>query len=303
MAWSITPASLKKLCRDHGMYSSAPELNEVLHLQCKGIAKLENLEARIRSSYMTRLRVVIELHRELRRCAAVAARLARPPCNTALAIRSCKQSTKGLRACQSSATKFLQRVPASPSAPCNDISDHPASIVCAAADPACKAPANARAPLAAARPRPQAYTGVKTLYLESNAISVIEGLDALRELRCLYLGKNVIHRISGLDHLTNLESLDLSDNDLTSLHALGGLARLKTLNFANNKCRSAADIAHLQDCPSITSLDLSGNKIDDPEALEVLAGRPLSLLRFSGNPVVSAVRCASGRDGLLRPFL
>jgi hypothetical protein len=25
-------------------YSSAPELNDVLHLQCKGIVKLENLE-------------------------------------------------------------------------------------------------------------------------------------------------------------------------------------------------------------------------------------------------------------------
>ncbi|DBA70627.1 TPA: hypothetical protein ACH3X2_012011 [Trebouxia sp. C0005] len=41
----LTPASLKKLCKDLKLYSSAPELNDVLHLQHKGITKLESLEA------------------------------------------------------------------------------------------------------------------------------------------------------------------------------------------------------------------------------------------------------------------
>jgi len=41
-------------------------------------------------------------------------------------------------------------------------------------------------------PTPQEYTGLKTLYLEQNALSVIENLGHLAELRCLYMGKNVI---------------------------------------------------------------------------------------------------------------
>ncbi|KAG2453060.1 hypothetical protein HYH02_002393 [Chlamydomonas schloesseri] len=45
MGFQLTPESLRKLCRDLKLYSSCPELNDVLHLQCKGITKLENLDA------------------------------------------------------------------------------------------------------------------------------------------------------------------------------------------------------------------------------------------------------------------
>ncbi|MEW5296748.1 MAG: hypothetical protein WDW36_000007 [Sanguina aurantia] len=41
----LTPASLKKLCKERKQYISSPELNDVLHLQCKGITRLENLHA------------------------------------------------------------------------------------------------------------------------------------------------------------------------------------------------------------------------------------------------------------------
>lgn len=134
----------------------------------------------------------------------------------------------------------------------------------------------------------QAYTGVKTLYLESNAISTIENLSHMVDLRSLYLGKNIIHQIEHLQLLTNLETLDLSDNDISCIDNLAPLVRLKTLNISKNKCHSLDDIAHLSECPSITSLDLSGNKIADPAALDMLVEQPLSLLRFAGNPVVSS---------------
>eukprot|EP00798_Chlamydomonas_sp_ICE-L_P001754 gene1754-33165_t len=44
MGFQITSASLKQLCKELKLYSSAPELNDVLHLHCKGIAQLENLD-------------------------------------------------------------------------------------------------------------------------------------------------------------------------------------------------------------------------------------------------------------------
>jgi len=41
--FELTPTSLKKLCRDLKLYSSCPELNEVIHLHQKGILKIQNL--------------------------------------------------------------------------------------------------------------------------------------------------------------------------------------------------------------------------------------------------------------------
>lgn len=42
---------------------------------------------------------------------------------------------------------------------------------------------------------PQEYVGLKTLYLEQNALSEIENLEKLVELRCLYLGRNIISQV------------------------------------------------------------------------------------------------------------
>ena len=78
----------------------------------------------------------------------------------------------------------------------------------------------------------QAYTGLKTLYLECNAIADIEGLDALVNLRCVYLGKNMIHQITGLDSLTQLETLDLSENDIRRVEGLEHLTNLKFLSLS-----------------------------------------------------------------------
>lgn len=78
----------------------------------------------------------------------------------------------------------------------------------------------------------QAYTGLRTLYLECNAIADIEGLDALVNLRCLYLGKNMIHEITGLDSLKQLETLDLSENDIRHVEGLGHLIKLKFLSLS-----------------------------------------------------------------------
>ncbi|CAG9465169.1 unnamed protein product [Pedinophyceae sp. YPF-701] len=43
--FELTPAAIKQLCKEKQYYMHKPELNEVLHLQYKGIVKLENLEA------------------------------------------------------------------------------------------------------------------------------------------------------------------------------------------------------------------------------------------------------------------
>ncbi|PNH04273.1 Dynein assembly factor 1, axonemal [Tetrabaena socialis] len=176
MGFTLTPESLRKLCRDLKLYSSCPELNDVLHLQCKGIIKLENLDA---------------------------------------------------------------------------------------------------------------YTGLKTLYLEQNAISDIENLDALVNLRCLYLGKNMVGSTLGLQALTNLETLDLADNVISSITDLSKLPLLRTLNISGNRLSTVDDIRDLAACPALQSLDMASNRLDAPEVVDFVMQLPLLYLRLMGNPVVS----------------
>eukprot|EP00878_Enallax_costatus_P014331 GHUV01014990.1.p1 GENE.GHUV01014990.1~~GHUV01014990.1.p1 ORF type:complete len:487 (+),score=179.60 GHUV01014990.1:553-2013(+) len=179
MAFKLTPSSLKELCKQHKLYTSCPELNDVLYLQCKGAEKIESLEE---------------------------------------------------------------------------------------------------------------YTGLKTLYMESNAIRVIEGLDHLVNLRSLYLAKNIIRRMEGLQTLTLLETLDLSENAIHVVEGLSGLPNLRTLLLASNKLSKAADLQDLASCSSLVTLDLSGNQLSEPAALELVIGLPLALLKLQGNPLVSNVR-------------
>ncbi|EFJ14611.1 hypothetical protein SELMODRAFT_423306 [Selaginella moellendorffii] len=156
MGFDMTPESLKKLCRDLRLYSSCPELNDVLHLQQKGIIEIKSLEK---------------------------------------------------------------------------------------------------------------YTGLKTLYLESN------------------------DHVSGLDSLRLLETLDLADNQIKTVQGLSCCISLRQLNLSGNRIQSKADVEHLLGCPTLTSLDISKNKIEDEEAIKALRSMPLNLLRLCGNPVMTKIWC------------
>ena len=107
----------------------------------------------------------------------------------------------------------------------------------------------------------EAYTGLKALYMESNAIAVIEGLSELCQLRSLFLKSNLISKIEGLDTLQNLVTLDLSENSITKLEGLSSLPNLSTLNVAKNSLKNVDSIWHLEECKALTSVDLSNNCI------------------------------------------
>jgi dynein assembly factor 1, axonemal len=44
MAFELNDKNLRRLCKERNYYSSRLDLNEVLHLQHKGITKLQNLD-------------------------------------------------------------------------------------------------------------------------------------------------------------------------------------------------------------------------------------------------------------------
>ena len=136
-----------------------------------------------------------------------------------------------------------------------------------------------------------AFSGLRALYLEGNAVEDIEGLEGCPDLRCLYLARNAIEEVGpGLAPLARLTTLDLSSNLLegAALAGLAGLRELRTLSLGHNRLARRADLEPLAALPVLEALDVSNNRIDDPAACALVQSLPLKWLRFLGNPVVRA---------------
>ena len=81
-------------------------------------------------------------------------------------------------------------------------------------------------------------------------------------------------QIEGLsDEYVNLESLSLINVGLTTLKGFPKLPKLKRLELSDNRISNG--LGALQDCPMLSHLNLSNNKIKDLEAIE-----PLVLNKF-----------------------
>ncbi|XP_069594748.1 dynein axonemal assembly factor 1 isoform X2 [Ranitomeya imitator] len=134
------------------------------------------------------------------------------------------------------------------------------------------------------------YTGLKCLWLECNGLQRIENLEAQTELRCLFLHQNIINKIENLEHLQKLDSINLSNNYIKTIENLSGLPVLNTLQIAHNQLQTVGDVHHLQKCHSISILDLSNNKLDDPAVIDVLEKMPnLHVLNLMGNEFIKKI--------------
>ena len=112
------------------------------------------------------------------------------------------------------------------------------------------------------------YNKARCLWLEGNALTTIENLEPLQDLRQVYLQENLIKDIRGLDTLTNLVSLNLANNFIGTLQGLSALPNLKSLNLKQNRLRFVEDVMHLTECPNIETLNLSENKIEDEAVVD-----------------------------------
>ncbi|CAL7945556.1 unnamed protein product [Xylocopa violacea] len=140
----------------------------------------------------------------------------------------------------------------------------------------------------------QKYTGLKCLWLENNGIREIANLENQSELRCLYLQNNLINRIENLDYLTRLDTLNLSYNTIRRIENLDSLKFLNTLNLSHNYLQNTDDIEHLRLLDSLSVLDISHNRIDTGEVVNV---SPLCFLNRVPRGVTSTgCLCCSRRE-------
>ena len=87
-------------------------------------------------------------------------------------------------------------------------------------------------------------------------------------------------QIEGLsDEYVNLETLSLISVGLTTLKGFPKLASLKKLELSDNRISNG--LQALQECPKLSHLNLSNNKLKDLEAIEPLVrSRYLYILKF-----------------------
>lgn len=110
------------------------------------------------------------------------------------------------------------------------------------------------------------YVNVKTIWLQCNGFLKIEGLDELPGLISLYLQHNCIRRIENLDGLKSLQTLDISHNSITEVEGLAKLHSLETIKLAANKITEVSSLQGLLERPSLRSVDVSQNYIEDGPA-------------------------------------
>ena len=136
-----------------------------------------------------------------------------------------------------------------------------------------------------------AYTHLKALFLEGNALESLREMPRLEELRCLFVQQNLLSDLSGLEVLPLLDTLNISNNRIEKLSNLSKATKLTTLIATDNQMQSKADIEHLIQCPSLLTVDLQNNKLDDVAILDVLEALPaLRCLYLKGNDVVGKIR-------------
>ncbi|XP_046813467.1 gelsolin-related protein of 125 kDa [Vespa crabro] len=135
------------------------------------------------------------------------------------------------------------------------------------------------------------YTGLKTLWLENNGIREIANLENQSELRCLYLHHNIISKIENLEYLTKLDTLNLSYNMITKIENLDSLKFLNTLNLSYNYLQSSTDIEHLRLLEYLSILDISHNRIDTFDIVDILGDmKSLRVITLTGNPVLKNIK-------------
>lgn len=129
----------------------------------------------------------------------------------------------------------------------------------------------------------------------AGAITSLQGLQYLPNLRTLSLPGNAVRELSPLMGLIWLDELDLSDNRITKVTSLTAMPRLSRLTLSRNRI---TDPRSLRALPALRMLNIADNRITDAAAVAGCA--TVDELWIGGNPLtdVSALRTMSALQGV-----
>ncbi|XP_061650866.1 leucine-rich repeat-containing protein 9 isoform X3 [Phyllopteryx taeniolatus] len=114
-------------------------------------------------------------------------------------------------------------------------------------------------------------TNLKTLFLQGNEISQVEGLEGLHQLRELVLDRNRIRALYENSFISQnvLLELHLTENRIRELNHLYPLVELRKLYLAMNKLQDISELDKLEVLPSLTELSVVGNPLQVLDGMTV----------------------------------
>uniref|UniRef100_A0A3B3D7C6 Leucine rich repeat containing 9 n=1 Tax=Oryzias melastigma TaxID=30732 RepID=A0A3B3D7C6_ORYME len=106
-------------------------------------------------------------------------------------------------------------------------------------------------------------TNLKSLFLQGNEISQVEGLEGLQQLRELVLDRNRIKALARNSFAAQSELLELhlEYNRIRELNHLDPLVELRKLFLGMNKLQDVSELEKLEVLPSLTELSVIGNPV------------------------------------------
>ncbi|CAF1195882.1 unnamed protein product [Didymodactylos carnosus] len=104
---------------------------------------------------------------------------------------------------------------------------------------------------------------LRSLFLQGNEISKVEGLESLRNLRELVLDKNKIRVITETSFFfqTNLIELHLEENRIRELSYFDRMSKLEKLFLGSNKIQELTEVEKLINLVGLSELSLMNNPI------------------------------------------
>ncbi|XP_019725755.1 leucine-rich repeat-containing protein 9 [Hippocampus comes] len=106
-------------------------------------------------------------------------------------------------------------------------------------------------------------TNLKTLFLQGNEISQVEGLEGLHQLKELVLDRNRIRALYENSFVSQnaLLELHLTENRIRELNHLYPLIELRKLYLGMNKLQDISELDKLDVLPALTELSVVGNPV------------------------------------------
>ncbi|XP_066464313.1 leucine-rich repeat-containing protein 9 [Eleutherodactylus coqui] len=131
---------------------------------------------------------------------------------------------------------------------------------------------------------------LKSLFLQGNEISQVEGLECLQYLQELVLDHNRIKMISETSFAkqSSLVSLRMEENRLRDVNNLHPLVKLKKLFIGFNKIQDISEVEKLEALPTLLELSISGNPIT-----RKMFHRQLIVLRLQNLQILDGIAVTS----------